>query len=142
MATQSKQQQLQQPTGISSLVQSAAGRLTPLIRSANYYAVSTLSTSKAVLDRYPPLKAFVYTLGGAAAVPLAVFTGYGVATGAVILGIAGTAVTFVQGGFLAFGGFVLFWFLAGALILASILTFWFTLAYFAYQVAKRLEGTA
>ncbi|KND02001.1 uncharacterized protein SPPG_02507 [Spizellomyces punctatus DAOM BR117] len=139
MANQSKPQAA---GGISALVQSASGRVLPLISTAQSYAIATLSTSKAILDRYPPLKAFVYTLGGAAAVPLAVFTGYGAATGAVVLGVAGTAVTFVQGGFLAFGGFILFWFLAGAFVLASILTFWFTLAYFAFQVAKRLEGTA
>ncbi|KAI8912357.1 hypothetical protein DFJ77DRAFT_468084 [Powellomyces hirtus] len=135
MAIQSKYQ----PTGLIQAVTSRAG---PLMSTAQAYAGSALSTSKAILDRYPPLKAFVYTIGGASAIPLAVFTGYGAATGAMILGVAGTGVAMVQGGFLAFGGFVLFWFLAGAFILAAIATFWFTLAYFAYQVAKRIEGTA
>ncbi|KAI8822367.1 uncharacterized protein EV422DRAFT_396002 [Fimicolochytrium jonesii] len=135
MAVQAKLQQ-------SSLVQSVAGQVMPLISTAQSYAVTAISTSKAILDRYPPIKAFVYTLGGAAAVPLAVFTGYGAATGAVVLGVAGTGVAMVQGGFLAFGGFVLFWFLAGALIFSAIATFWFTLAYFAFQIAKRLEGSA
>ncbi|KAI8817195.1 uncharacterized protein EV422DRAFT_542825 [Fimicolochytrium jonesii] len=135
MAVQAKLQQ-------NSLVQSVTGSVMPYLQSAQSLAVSAIYTSKAILDRYPPVKAFVYTLGGAAAVPLAVFIGYGAATGAVVLGVAGTGVAMVQGGFLAFGGFFLFWWLAGALIFASIAAFWFTLAYFAFQLAKRFEGSA
>ncbi|KAI8589298.1 hypothetical protein BDZ88DRAFT_418379 [Geranomyces variabilis] len=135
MAIQSKIQS-------TSLVQSITGRVGPALSTVQSYAGTALSTSKAILDRYPPVKAFVYTIAGASAVPIAIFTGYGAATGAMVLGVAGTGVAMVQGGFLAFGGFILFWFLAGAFILAAIATFWFTLAYFAYQVAKRLEGTA
>ncbi|KAI8817664.1 uncharacterized protein EV422DRAFT_540464 [Fimicolochytrium jonesii] len=128
-------------TQARTLVNSVAGTVLPIVQSAQGYALAVARTTKGILDAYPPVKAFVYTLGGAAAIPLAVFTTYGAATGAIVVGVAGTGVALVQGGFLAFGGFVLFWFLLGALIFAAISAFWFTVAYFAYQVAKRLEGS-
>ncbi len=52
----------------------------------------------------------------------------------------GTGIAVVQGGFLAFGAFVLSWFLIAALVIACIVTFWFTLAYFALEVAKKIEA--
>ncbi len=123
----------------------AQEKISPYVSSAKSAAVHSAVTAKdfvvgiaffftALLDKYPPLKAFVYTLLGAAALPLAVFGGYGLITGGVILTIAATIVGIVQGGFLAFGAFVLFWFLIGALALASIATFWFTVSYFSFQV--------
>ena len=125
--------------------QAVQENLTPLVSTDKNAAVSMVGTVKEgvttaayavknLLDKYPPLKAFVYTLAGAAAVPLAVFTGYGLLTAAVMLTIAAVIIGLAQGGFLAFGGFVLFWFLAGAVAVACILTFWFTLSYFALQV--------
>lgn len=120
-------------------------KISPYVTSAKSAAVNSALTAKdyvlgiavffnALLDKYPPLKAFVYTLFGAAALPLAVFGGYGLITGGVILTIAATVIGIVQGGFLAFGAFVLFWFLLGALAIASIAAFWFTVSYFSFQV--------
>ncbi|KAJ3015650.1 hypothetical protein HKX48_004439 [Thoreauomyces humboldtii] len=124
----------------NSYYQQVVGTAGPMLSTLQAYTGSAISTSKAILDRYPPVKAFVYTIGATAAVPLAVFTGYGAATGAMVLGVAGTGVAMFQGGFLAFGAFWLAWWLLAALVIAAIVTFWFTLAYFAFQVAKRLEG--
>jgi hypothetical protein len=123
----------------------AQEKISPYVTSAKSAAVNSALTAKdyvlgiavffhALLDKYPPLKAFVYTLFGAAALPLAVFGGYGLITGGVILTIAATVIGIVQGGFLAFGAFVLFWFLLGALAVASIAAFWFTVSYFSFQV--------
>ncbi|KAJ3186209.1 hypothetical protein HDU85_007649 [Gaertneriomyces sp. JEL0708] len=137
MANQSKPQP---SAGFGALVQSAAGRVMPLVGAAQSVALQTYTTSRAVLNKYPPLKAFVYTLAAASAIPVSVFTGYALSAGAVVFGVAGTGAALVQGGVLAFGGFFLFWFLAGAFILACIAAFWFSLAYFAYQIAKRIEG--
>jgi hypothetical protein len=134
-----------QETTFISYANAAGQKLSPYVNTAKSAAVHTAVTAKDVtvstvfffkelLDRYPPIKAFVYTLAGASALPLAVFTGYGLITGAIILTIAATIIGITQGGFLAFGAFVLFWFLMGALLLASILTFWFTVSYFALQV--------
>ncbi|KAJ3086871.1 hypothetical protein HK102_012310 [Quaeritorhiza haematococci] len=128
---------LSKPANTVALVQAQVG---PLVSTIKNYAVSSFVATKAILDKYPPIKAFVYTLGAASAVPVACFTGYGAVTLGGCLAVAGTGVTLVQGGIMAFGGFILFWFLAGALVLASIVTFWFTAAYFAFQVAKKIEG--
>ncbi|KAJ3309018.1 hypothetical protein HDU76_003749 [Blyttiomyces sp. JEL0837] len=119
---------------------SSVKRIMPIANSAKDLAVAGLVTSKAVLDKYPPIKAFVYTLAATSAIPLAVFAGFAGATLTGALAVAGTGVAVVQGGFLAFGGFILFFFLAGAFIVTSIATFWFTAAYFAFQVAKSIEG--
>ena len=53
-------------------------RTTTLVQSAGH-----------MMEKYPPIKAFVYTLAGASAVPLTVFAGFALATTAVVLGIAG-----------------------------------------------------
>lgn len=90
----------------------------------------------------PPhsLQAFVYTLVSASAVPVACFSGYVAMTGGGVLAVASTGAAMVQAGFMAFGAFAVSWFLLGAFILASVLTFWFTLAWVAFQLAKKLEG--
>ena len=130
---------------LSTYTQVAQDKLGPLVVSAKNAALSTATTAKDVsftvfsfftkiLDKYPPVKACVYSLAGLCAVPLAVFTGYAGLVAAVLFTIAGTIIAITQGSFLAFGAFVLFWFLVGALILASIVTFWFTSGYFALQV--------
>lgn len=41
---------------LTSYAQSANEKIKPLIAKAQTAAVTTLSTSKAILDRYPPLK--------------------------------------------------------------------------------------
>ena len=133
------------PQILSNYATTAHQKISPIVSSAKTAAVSTATQLKqnslatvlffkGLLDKYPPLKAFVYTLAGAAALPVAVFTGYGLITGASLLSIAATIIGITQGGFLALGAFILFWFLAGALGLALILTFWFTVSYFALQV--------
>jgi hypothetical protein len=52
-------------------------------------------------------------------IPITFFLGFGISSGAVILGVAGTGAAVVQGSFLALGGFCLFWFLVGSLIFAG-----------------------
>ena len=136
---------------VLSYANAAHEKLTPYISSAKTTAVktavsakdallSTLAFFKDILEKYPPVKAFIYTLAGAAALPVAVFTGYGLVTGAILFTIAATIIGVTQGGFLAFGAFILFWFLVGALIVASIATFVFTGSYFALQVCTRAFG--
>ncbi|KAJ3101374.1 hypothetical protein HDU96_009997 [Phlyctochytrium bullatum] len=122
--------------------QKGAESVLPLLSAAQTYAVAAAGYSKAVLDRYPPLKAFVYTLAGTSAIPLAVFLAYSAIVLSICLAVAGTGIAFVQGGFMVFGGFVLFWFLAGAFIFTSIATFWFTAAYFAYKVAQAIDRSS
>ncbi|KAJ3105472.1 hypothetical protein HDU97_008088 [Phlyctochytrium planicorne] len=117
-------------------------RAGPVVSAVQTYTYAGVSYAKAILDRYPPLKAFVYTLAGTSAIPLAVFMAYAGIILAICLSVAGTGVALVQGGFMVFGGFVLFWFLAGAFIFTSIATFWFTAAYFAFQVAKAIERSS
>jgi hypothetical protein len=52
-------------------------------------ATSTLASAQIVMQKYPPVKAFVYALAGASALPLAVFAGFVAVTAAVVLGVAG-----------------------------------------------------
>ncbi|KAJ3408498.1 hypothetical protein HDV05_004957 [Chytridiales sp. JEL 0842] len=122
--------------------QKTVGAVTPYAVAAQQTVVNTVIAAKAILDKYPPLKAFVYTLAATSAFPLSVFLGFALMTLMGCLAVAGTGVAFVQGGFLVFAGFVLFWFLAGSFIITSIATFWFTVAYFAFQVAKKIEKSA
>lgn len=123
----------------------AQEKLVPYVSSAKEAAVSTAVSakdvvislalfSKGLLDKYPPVKAFIYTLSASCALPLAVFIGYGLITGTIILTIASAIAGITQGGFLALGAFSVFWFLMGGLLLASIVTFWFTIGYFVLQV--------
>ncbi|KAJ3035994.1 hypothetical protein HK097_003961 [Rhizophlyctis rosea] len=71
------------------------------------------------MRRYPPLKAFVYSFAAAAAVPTAVFAGYGTTTGAIIASIGTTVGGITQAIALAIGGFFYFWWLVGAFIVGS-----------------------
>ncbi|RKO83189.1 hypothetical protein BDK51DRAFT_25878 [Blyttiomyces helicus] len=125
---------------IVSLFNQTSSALRPYVGMAHEGVMQAIATGKTVLDRYPPIKSFVYTLGAASAIPVAVFTGYAATSGTIIVSIAGTWVAFVQGGFLLFGAFFLFWWLLGAFIVACISSFWFTMAYLAFQVGKRIEA--
>ena len=49
-----------------------------------------VSHSRALLRRYPPIKAFVYTLVATSAIPIAVFTGYCATTFTGIMAVAGS----------------------------------------------------
>ncbi|KAJ3200850.1 hypothetical protein HDU67_001763 [Dinochytrium kinnereticum] len=137
--------QKENSSALSSLYvisQKTVERLAPVASAAHGYASTAASFAKAFLDKYPPIKAFVYTLAGTSAVPLAVFLGWAGIVLTICLAIAGTGVAFVQGGFMVFGGFILFWFLAGAFIFTAIATFWFTAAYFAYKVAQAIDRSS
>ena len=123
----------------------AQEKIVPYVSSAKDAAVSTAMSakdiflsvaffSKGLIDKYPPLKAFVYTLSASCALPLAVFIGYGLITGTIILTIASAVAGITQGGFLALGAFSIFWFLMAGFLLASVVTFWFTIGYFVLQV--------
>ncbi len=123
----------------------AQERIVPYVSSAKEAAVSTAVSAKDVaislvlfakglLDKYPPVKAFIYTLSAFCALPVAMFIGYGLITGTIILTLASAIVGITQGGFLAVGAFSIFWFLMGGLFLASFVTFWFTIGYFVLQV--------
>jgi gas vesicle protein len=89
---------------------------------------------KAILDKYPPVKVFVYSFAGAAALPFAVFVAAALMLAIFMLTIAIIIMGAIQSGFFALGGFILFWFLCGAVGIASFLTFWFSLGYFTLEV--------
>ncbi|KAI9366859.1 hypothetical protein DFJ73DRAFT_772022 [Zopfochytrium polystomum] len=133
--------------GVVATVASAAYRVgemtitqvTPIAVGIKDLTFTTARLAKGVLDRYPLLKAFVYTLTATSAVPIATFVGFLAVTLAVCLSVAGTGVVLVQGGFTVVAGFVLFWFLAGAFVLTCIATFWLTAGYVAYQGAKAID---
>ncbi|KAI9330348.1 hypothetical protein DFJ73DRAFT_800078 [Zopfochytrium polystomum] len=129
-------------TTVHSTVDAAIRQITPIAVVAKDYTFAAAGVAKSILDRYPPLKVFVYTLTATSAIPLAVFFGYLAITLAICLSIAGTGVALVQGGFALFAGFVLFWFLAGAFVLTCIVTFWLTAGYLAFQAAKAVERAA
>ncbi|KAL2915193.1 hypothetical protein HK105_205300 [Polyrhizophydium stewartii] len=124
---------------LSSWGTAAQQRIVPLAVATKDAAVTSVLYSKAVLDRYPPLKAFVLALAAFSAVPVAVFVGFGTATGAVVLGVAGTGAAMAQGTMLAVASFVLFWFLLGALFFAGLTAFWFSAGYFGLKVVRKLQ---
>ncbi|KAI8805272.1 hypothetical protein BJ742DRAFT_820733 [Cladochytrium replicatum] len=126
---------------VTSMVSDASQKVGPALAAAKDYAVSTALSAHAFLGKYPPLKIFVYSVAATSAIPVATFVGFTSLTLGACMAVAGTGVALVQGGFLAFSGFVLFWFLAGAFILACIATFWLSAIYFAFQVGKRLENS-
>ncbi|KAJ3193377.1 hypothetical protein HK101_004931 [Irineochytrium annulatum] len=129
-------------SSVVALFQAGVDRVMPIWNTAYLYGAYGAGAAKSVLDKYPPVKAFVYTLGATSAFPLLCFGGFATATLAGCVAVAGTGVAFVQGGFLLFGGFFAFWFLLGSFIFTCFASFWFTMSYFALQVAKRIEGSA
>ncbi|KAJ3204873.1 hypothetical protein HDU83_005047 [Entophlyctis luteolus] len=107
-----------------------------MLNKATGYATTGYAAIREVLDRYPPLKAFAYTLLAASVFPLAVFASI---TGSTFLGAiaaAGTCVAVFQGIVFAVAGFVLFWFLLGALAISGLVGVSAALAVFAVNMAK------
>jgi hypothetical protein len=62
------------------------------------------------------------------------------ASGSVVLSVAGTSAAVIQGSLLAFGGFWLFVWICGAGIGSAIVCFWFAAAYFGFKTAKKLAA--
>ncbi len=89
MAILSKVSATPAPSNLSNFTTAVSNQIVPLVSKATGYASVALKTSKAVLDKYPPVKAFVYTLAGASAVPVAVFTGYAATSLGGVLAVAG-----------------------------------------------------
>ncbi|KAJ3272818.1 hypothetical protein HDV01_005246 [Terramyces sp. JEL0728] len=118
----------------------AKENLTPVVVGARDAAISSYQTTVKVLDRYPPLKAFVVSLALFSSVPISFFLGFAGVSGAIVLGVAGTGIVLVQGTLLAFGAFFLFWWLLGALFFAGLATFWFSAGYFGLKTAKKLAA--
>ena len=125
---------------VYSWAQSAQKQVVPAIEKTKTVAVQGFSSFVALLDRYPPLKAFVIALVLFASVPLSIFAGFALTSGAIVFGTAATGFAVVQGGLLAFGGFFLFWFLLGALFFAGLASFWFSAGYFGLSAAKKLAA--
>lgn len=74
------------------------------------------------------------------AIPLAIFVGVSMASGTVVFATAGTGIALVQGSIMAFGGFILSFWLVGALIFAGLATSWFVAGYFGIKAAKKLAA--
>jgi hypothetical protein len=119
---------------LSPYVSSVKQVATVTVVSVRDVVQSSCSTFQTVLDKYPPVKAFFYSFAAVSALPLAFFACFVFITGAILLTIGSTFFAITQGSFMAFGAFVLFWFLLAALVAASIGSFWFTTGYFAFQV--------
>ncbi|KAJ1560952.1 hypothetical protein HK096_006596, partial [Nowakowskiella sp. JEL0078] len=84
---------------ISSSVQIVHDNLIPVMSFFKIYAVSIVSVFDHFTRKYPPLKAFFLSLGGAAAIPIAVFSIFTAFTLGFCLAIAGMVIALVQGGF-------------------------------------------
>ncbi|KAI8928582.1 hypothetical protein BC831DRAFT_509925 [Entophlyctis helioformis] len=112
---------------------SAQQKVGPALEQARQAAIASLKYTQAVLKRYPPLMAFLVAIVLFSAIPLGTFAAFGLTSGAIVLGTAGTGVAIVQGSLLAIAGFFLFWFLLGALFFAGLTTFWFSAAYLGYK---------
>ncbi|KAJ3311264.1 hypothetical protein HDV04_004173 [Boothiomyces sp. JEL0838] len=125
---------------LSTWTTTAQEKLTPIVIGAKDAAISSYQTTVKILDRYPPLKAFVVSLALFSSVPISFFLGFAGISAAIILGVAGTGVVVVQGTLLAFGAFFLFWWLLGALFFAGLATFWFSAGYFGLKTAKKLAA--
>ncbi|KAJ3253236.1 hypothetical protein HK104_007283 [Borealophlyctis nickersoniae] len=124
-----------------SVVNRTKEMMAPVVSTVSGYTGWMIGVSRELMERFPPLKCFVYTMAAASAVPVSVFLGYGAATGSVVLGVAGTIVTVVQGFILAIGAFFLFWWLLGAFAVACVTTFWFSGGYLVYSAYKRIQPT-
>lgn len=121
----------------SSLV-SAYATIEPMVTGVSNGVKSAYVTSQQLLDRYPPLKAFVFALMACSFVPLAVFLGYAAFWGSLVFGGAAVIGTVVQGSILGFGGFFLFWALLASFCAACVVTFWFSVGYFGLKTAKKI----
>jgi hypothetical protein len=73
-------------------------------------------------------------------VPISIFLAFIGVSGGIGLAVAGTGIAIVQGIAFAFGAFVLFWWLLGALFFAGLVTIWFTVGYFGLKTAKKLAA--
>ncbi|TPX41971.1 hypothetical protein SeMB42_g03117 [Synchytrium endobioticum] len=111
-------------------------QVVPIVHALRDYAKAVFHYVVRMVDEYPPLKAFMYSLAASSAIPLAVFAGYSTITFLGAGAVAVTGLALVQGGFVLFGAFWLFWFLLGSVAVALITTFWFTLAYTGYKVVQ------
>ncbi|KAI8849568.1 hypothetical protein BC829DRAFT_184319 [Chytridium lagenaria] len=76
-------------TKFYNLGQKSVERVAPIVLAAQSYAMTAIMFLKAFLDKYPPVKAFVYTLAGTSAIPLAVFIGWSAVVLGICLAIAG-----------------------------------------------------
>ena len=114
--------------------------LKPYVTKATQVSTHLAHQANTFLQRYPPLKAFAYSVAATSAIPVSLFAGYATSTLGGLSFIAGTTVTLIETGFLAFGAFVLSWFLLAAFVLSAIFTFWFSVVYFSYSVLKKIEG--
>ncbi|KAJ3039823.1 hypothetical protein HDV00_011731 [Rhizophlyctis rosea] len=108
------------PEMAGKAVHKAQNVLTPVYQYVSKSTGYCWGVVNQLMERYPPVKAFVYSFMATAAIPTTVFTGYSLTTGTIVGGIAGTIATVVQGCIMAFGAFFYFWWLVGAFIVASI----------------------
>ena len=123
----------------TSFFQQVTGHVVPAYQQAKRTTTTAVTGFGSVLESYPVLKAFVFTMGATSAVPLIIFAMVTLSGGAFVLGLAGSTVALVQGSFLALSSFVLSFFLLGSLAVASIATFWFAAGYFGLSVVKQLR---
>ncbi|KAI8805466.1 hypothetical protein BJ742DRAFT_407857 [Cladochytrium replicatum] len=124
---------------VADIVGDASKRVVPMFSAAKDYTLNAARMFHTFLGKYPPLKMFVYSVVATSAIPIATFIGFTSLTLGGTLAFAGTGVALVQGGILAFCGFILFWFLVGAFILACIASFWLCAIWLALQIGKRVE---
>ncbi|ORY39022.1 hypothetical protein BCR33DRAFT_853600 [Rhizoclosmatium globosum] len=113
-----------------------------VINKAHTYANTGAEAVKQILDKYPPVKAFVIAFIITIALPVTVFASI---TGSTFLGaiaVAGSGVALFQGLVLAIAGFVFFWFALGAFLFAASVGLGFTAVYFGLQMAKAVANRA
>jgi len=114
-------------------------RIIPLIQQAKDKSIHFAFQIKTVCDRYPPVKTFIYAMAGSSMVPVVMFYSYSTAC---LFGIVTVAACF-QGGMVLIGSFFLFWSLACALAVATVITFWFSIGYniinLSHHVDKKME---
>ncbi|KAJ3133940.1 hypothetical protein HK100_004010 [Physocladia obscura] len=107
-----------------------------VFHKASDFANTGATAIKQILDRYPPLKAFALSFTATSALPVGVFAAI---TGSAFLGgiaVAGTLFALFQGFVLAAAGFVLFWFLLGALVFSGVVGGSVAVVYFGLHIAK------